>query len=194
MSEYFLAEVLGDLAVFREKYQHLDLLKPVLEAIGRFECMVANVPMAARRRSPTISLADREKRGKARIALGTAVKRGRIPPAKAVPCTDCGEIYRGNGPAPEYDHYLGYDPEHALDVQAVCRRCHVGREAARGIPPFAIQAAALALITEVGVTAASRRIGVSTETMYRAKRGQRVRPGTLALLREKFGAAAEAAS
>lgn len=64
-------------------------------------------------------------RRSARIAVATAVAGGRLAPALSRPCRDCG------GPAREYDHYLGYDKEHWLDVEAVCRRCHWEREKAR---------------------------------------------------------------
>lgn len=54
----------------------------------------------------------------ARSTVHYAVKVGRLPRANTVPCVDCG------GPAEEYDHYLGYEAEQWLAVQAVCHACH----------------------------------------------------------------------
>jgi len=45
-------------------------------------------------------------------------RSGRIPHPKTLSCTDCQEE------AKEYDHYLGYEPEHWGHVQPVCRSCH----------------------------------------------------------------------
>jgi uncharacterized protein (DUF2132 family) len=53
--------------------------------------------------------------------VNTHVRRGTLVPPSAQRCADCG------GPAAEYDHYLGYAPEHKLDVQPVCRSCHLTR-------------------------------------------------------------------
>lgn len=61
----------------------------------------------------------------ARGAVYDAVLEGTLPPARSLSCSDCGN------PAKEYDHYLGYAPEHRLDVQPVCRRCHYRREVRR---------------------------------------------------------------
>ena len=47
-----------------------------------------------------------------------AVRRGDLPPAKALRCTDCGS------PALEYDHRNYGKP---LEVQPVCRLCNVRR-------------------------------------------------------------------
>lgn len=62
----------------------------------------------------------------ARGRLNEAVRDGKLPRARTLACVDCGE------PAREYDHLHGYDDEHALDVEAVCRPCHVKRGVARG--------------------------------------------------------------
>jgi len=64
----------------------------------------------------------------ARMAVRVAVRAGRMTPVTALTCTDCGE------PAQQYDHYLGYEPEHYLSVQAVCRRCHGQRTKAHRHP------------------------------------------------------------
>jgi hypothetical protein len=65
-------------------------------------------------------------RVRARRRVRTAVANGTLPPAIAMACVDCGT------PAAEYDHHLGYQAEHALAVQPVCRPCHSKRGAARG--------------------------------------------------------------
>lgn len=61
----------------------------------------------------------------ARQAISYRIKKGEIPPAKTLPCFDCG------APAQAYDHFLGYEVEHRLDVQPVCTRCHGAREMSR---------------------------------------------------------------
>jgi DNA-binding XRE family transcriptional regulator len=71
----------------------------------------------------------------AREAVREAVKRGVLPPASTLACVECG------APAAEYDHHLGYEPEHALDVQALCKPCHAKRPKSvyvdRTTPPVA---------------------------------------------------------
>ncbi len=62
-------------------------------------------------------------RRRARSAVGLAVASGRLPRANTQPCTDC------KGVASEYDHYLGYEREHWLSVEPVCRLCHRHRTA-----------------------------------------------------------------
>jgi hypothetical protein len=39
-------------------------------------------------------------------------------PARMFPCVDCGAQAR------DYDHHMGYEERHALDVEPVCRPCH----------------------------------------------------------------------
>ncbi len=51
-------------------------------------------------------------------AMWNEIHMKRMKPAKEHDCFDCG------GPAMEYDHYLGYEREHWLDVQPLCRPCH----------------------------------------------------------------------
>ena len=58
------------------------------------------------------------------------ITSGRLPPAKEVPCTDCGHL--GPDSRHSYDHYLGYGADHHEDVQAVCYQCHHERERRRG--------------------------------------------------------------
>lgn len=55
---------------------------------------------------------------RARYALNRAVDTGKLPPATECQCFVCGN------PAKEYHHYLGYEPEHHLDVKPVCKKCH----------------------------------------------------------------------
>lgn len=62
----------------------------------------------------------------ARNAVNNRVVSGRLLRAQDQDCVDCGV------PAEQYDHYLGYEREHRLDVQPVCRSCHADRDAARG--------------------------------------------------------------
>lgn len=64
--------------------------------------------------------------------IHTLVKRGRLPHPKTLPCTDCGQVWAPGLSRHEYDHYLGYGPDHHEDVQAVCSKCHHAREKARG--------------------------------------------------------------
>lgn len=54
-------------------------------------------------------------------AVWSAIHTGKMKPAKSFDCVDCGQ------PAIEYDHHLGYAPEHRLDVQPLCRPCHGAR-------------------------------------------------------------------
>jgi hypothetical protein len=58
--------------------------------------------------------------------VSTLVRYGKMPRADTCKCVDCGE------PAKHYDHYLGYAPEHALDVEPLCVSCHTKREFKRG--------------------------------------------------------------
>jgi hypothetical protein len=71
-------------------------------------------------------------RFRARGRIANLVRRQLLPRASDVPCHDCGHVYAvGSDPRHEYDHYLGYAPEHRESVQAVCIPCHVKRETAR---------------------------------------------------------------
>jgi len=64
-------------------------------------------------------------------AVEVAVRYSRLPRANTLPCTDCGHIWKPGERRHEYDHYLGYAPEHRLSVQPVCTTCHADRERAR---------------------------------------------------------------
>ena len=90
---------------------------------------------------------------RARSLVNVRIRRGTLVSPSTLLCVDCG------GPASEYDHYLGYAPEHKLDVQAVCRPCHLTRtwkSPNRTIGTFAFradhetQAAMASLIAKTG--------------------------------------------
>jgi hypothetical protein len=66
-----------------------------------------------------------DERRAARQAANVAVRRGKLARPDSLVCADCGATAR------EYDHYLGYAPEHRLDVQAVCSKCHKARDSAK---------------------------------------------------------------
>lgn len=59
---------------------------------------------------------------KARDVVRVAVDNGTLPRPTSLECSHNGPRCRGQ--AEQYHHYLGYDSEHWLDVQAVCRPCH----------------------------------------------------------------------
>lgn len=62
-------------------------------------------------------------RKRAHKAVRLAVMRGLLPVVSSQACVDCG------GQAAEWDHHLGYAPEHRLSVQPRCRTCHKRRHA-----------------------------------------------------------------
>jgi hypothetical protein len=66
----------------------------------------------------------------ARHLVNQAVTRGKLPRPDSIPCSDCGHVSVA-GERHEYDHHLGYDAEHHMDVQAVCVPCHKAREKTR---------------------------------------------------------------
>ena len=63
-------------------------------------------------------------RRRARESVQNAIRSGRMPPARALACVDCGKS------ADAYDHHAGYS--RALEVQAVCHVCHGLRSRKRG--------------------------------------------------------------
>ena len=77
-------------------------------------------------RSPRNQLHD-----KARHAVMAAVRYGRLPRPNTLPCADCGHVWNVGERRHEYDHHLGYAPEHKLAVHVVCTTCHADREKAR---------------------------------------------------------------
>lgn len=68
------------------------------------------------RRDP-ISAEDRITHKRAASTVGSAIRRGDLPPAKAMPCHDCG------GRAEHY-HHESYDRDKWLDVIPLCAACH----------------------------------------------------------------------
>jgi hypothetical protein len=66
----------------------------------------------------------------ARQRVNVEVKAGRRPHPNALPCTDCGHVWKPGERRHEYDHHLGYAAEHHLHVQAVCTTCHARRSEA----------------------------------------------------------------
>ena len=56
----------------------------------------------------------------ARRKVKIEVRAFRFPPANTMVCDICGEAL-----AHHWHHHNGYSPEHALDVIAVCRLCHI---------------------------------------------------------------------
>ena len=71
-----------------------------------------------------------KKRARKRVAH--LIAKGRIPPANAVPCADCGHVWSEGERRHEHDHHLGYDPQHFTSVEVVCITCHRKREPRRG--------------------------------------------------------------
>jgi hypothetical protein len=69
----------------------------------------------------------------ARARVNQAVRRGDLPRPNTLPCTDCAHVWAKGERRHEYDHHLGYDAEHHLDVQPVCTTCHSAREKSRGV-------------------------------------------------------------
>jgi len=67
----------------------------------------------------------------ARHRVNVEVRTGRRPPPNALACADCGHMWAPGERRHEYDHHLGYSPDHHLDVQPVCTRCHAKRDGAR---------------------------------------------------------------
>jgi hypothetical protein len=54
----------------------------------------------------------------ARSIMRNEIARNCMRPARMFPCVDCGAQAR------DYDHHMGYEERHALDVEPVCRPCH----------------------------------------------------------------------
>lgn len=67
----------------------------------------------------------------ARRRVNYLVEIGHLPRPDSEPCADCGHIWAGGERRHEYDHHLGYAPEHHEDVEPVCTTCHHAREEAR---------------------------------------------------------------
>jgi len=67
---------------------------------------------------------------RARNAVHVAVKKGHLPCVRMRVCKEQGP--RCKGTADDYDHVNGYEKEHWLDVEPVCRPCHNDRSERRG--------------------------------------------------------------
>ncbi len=64
----------------------------------------------------------------ARQRINVEVRTGRRLHPNSLPCVDCGHEWAPGERRHEYDHHLGYSPEHHADVQSVCTRCHATRD------------------------------------------------------------------
>jgi hypothetical protein len=64
----------------------------------------------------------------ARSRVNVAVRFGRMPYPNTLPCKDCGHVWAPGQRRHEYDHHLGYAPEHHYDVEPVCTLCHAKRD------------------------------------------------------------------
>ena len=89
-------------------------------------------PMTGRP-GPAPSAARDGDRKQARQRINVEVRTGRRPHPNTLPCADCGHVWAEGERRHEYDHHKGYAPEHHLDVEAVCTRCHALREEKRGV-------------------------------------------------------------
>ena len=67
----------------------------------------------------------------ARQRVNTEVRQGFMPHPNALPCADCGHIWKEGERRHEYDHHLGYAAKNQYDVEAVCTTCHVARDSAK---------------------------------------------------------------
>lgn len=63
----------------------------------------------------------------ARGRINVEVRSGRRAHPNTIPCADCGHVYTDGDRRHEYDHHLGYAPEHHYDVESVCTICHAAR-------------------------------------------------------------------
>lgn len=67
----------------------------------------------------------------ARQRINVEVRTGYRPHPNTLPCTDCGHVWKPGERRHEYDHHLGYAPEHHLSVEPVCTLCHAARDCAK---------------------------------------------------------------
>jgi hypothetical protein len=88
-------------------------------------------PKRPRRPGPEPKPARDGDRIQARQRINVEVRTGRRPHPNTLACTDCGHTHQPDGLKHEYDHHLGYAAENHLDVQPVCRLCHVKRDSKR---------------------------------------------------------------
>jgi len=71
-------------------------------------------------------------RVQARRRIQYLVRRGVIPSASELPCTDCGHVWLPGEPRHSYDHARGYGPGHHDDAEPVCSTCQGDRTRRRG--------------------------------------------------------------
>lgn len=91
-----------------------------------------NVNQMTGRPGPTpIPARDGDKK-QARRRVNVLVRSGRLPHPNAIACADCGHTWKHGERRHDYDHHLGYDAEHHLDVEPVCTLCHRRRADDRG--------------------------------------------------------------
>ena len=67
----------------------------------------------------------------ARRRVNHLVDVGLLAHPNDLPCADCAHLWSGGERRHEYDHHLGYAPEHHESVEPVCTTCHHARETAR---------------------------------------------------------------
>lgn len=70
----------------------------------------------------------------ARQRINVEVRTGRRPHPNTLPCSDCGHLWAEGERRHEYDHHMGYNSEHHLDVQPVCTTCHAKRHGKQECP------------------------------------------------------------
>jgi len=58
-------------------------------------------------------------KSKARRKVQYAIEKGSLPKASSLECVGCGNK------AHEYHHYKGYESKHWLDVEPICKKCHI---------------------------------------------------------------------
>lgn len=80
----------------------------------------------------------------ARQRINVEVRTGYRPHPNSLPCADCGHVYTEGERRHEYDHHLGYAPEHHLDVESVCTLCHAKRDSAKAAKTHCIRGHELA--------------------------------------------------
>ena len=83
------------------------------------------------RPGPTPSPARDGDKVQARQRINVEVRTGRRPHPNTLPCVDCGHVWSKGERRHEYDHHLGYAPEHHLAVEPVCTLCHAKRDSHR---------------------------------------------------------------
>lgn len=88
---------------------------------------------ATRQRSSRQQKLRFPERIRAAHAVQRAARAGKLPRIKTQKCIKC------HAPARDYDHYLGYEREHWLDVQPVCRTCHIQIETTRKLESVGAQ-------------------------------------------------------